>query len=65
MVTGLDYYRQIIGGRGCESSITLSPDECAAILQIHDYGPAAIAHSTETAELMNSFIGKLKDKIWP
>jgi hypothetical protein len=65
MVTGLNYYRQLIGGSGSQPRVELSPDECAAVLQIHDYGLAAPAQNQETAQLLYSLIGKLKDQIWP
>lgn len=62
----LEYYLDAVSEKlseECVLTITLTQEQCAAILQAHDYG---IARATSDAiHHLDFVIGKLKEQIWP
>ena len=64
----LGYYLDVVSEKLSEEgvltvSITLTQEQCAAILQAHDYG---IAHVTPDSERqINTVMSSIKDAIWP
>jgi hypothetical protein len=61
----LEYYRNLLQGRKETTVIKVQPSntECAAILKAYDHGIAAL--NKDELSILDCFMSKLKEQIWP